>query len=117
VLRIEKEGGAPGEIDVVTRLPEGDNPDGVQLDVHGGAYVALNIANTIVEVEPDGDVEVLASGDPLDFPSSVAFGTTFGERRTLFGVSFSISENLGLPPGIGPGVWRLRTDEVGVLMP
>ena len=117
VLRIRKHDGRPGPIHLVTTLPEGDNPDGVQLDIHGNAYVAMNLANTIGMVSPGGSFDVLATGDPLDFPSSLAFGTTSGERRTLFGVNFSIGEMFGHPPGFGPALWRLRAGAIGVLVP
>jgi sugar lactone lactonase YvrE len=117
ILRIRKHDGKAGPIRVLTTLPEGDNPDGVQLDIHGNAYVAMNLANTIGVVSPDGSLDVLATGDPLDFPSSLAFGTTSGERRTLFGVNFSLSELFGLPSGSGPALWDLRVGTVGVLLP
>jgi sugar lactone lactonase YvrE len=117
VLLIEKADGRPGPVSVLTTLPAGDNPDGVALDVDGNAYVAMNLANAIGRVSPDGTLTVLASGDPLDFPSSVAFGTTRGWRSTLFGVNFSISESLGLPAGFGPALWTLRVGVHGVLLP
>jgi sugar lactone lactonase YvrE len=110
VLRIPE---ATKEISIVTRLLQGDNPDGVTLDVHGNAYVAMNLANAIARVTPSGSMTVLASGDPLDFPSSVAFGTSHGERKTLYGVNFSISEAFGRPPGAGPGVFWLSVGVPG----
>jgi sugar lactone lactonase YvrE len=99
----------PSSIHVVTTL--GGNPDGVAMDVHGNAYVAINLEDTIARVSPSGSVNVVASGDPLDFPSSVAFGTAHGGRRTLFGVNFSIGEIFGLPPGFGPAAFTI---DVGV---
>jgi hypothetical protein len=107
VLQIPKIGGQPGPISVVTNLPPGDNPDGVAMDVHGDAFIAMNLANAIGEVHPDGSLDVVASGDPLDFPSSIAFGTARGGRTKLYGVNFSISELFGLPSGSGPGVFWL----------
>jgi sugar lactone lactonase YvrE len=99
----------PSAIHVVATLA--DNPDGVAMDVHGNAYVAINLEDLIVRVSPAGSVDAIASGDPLDFPSSVAFGTARGGRRTLYGVNFSISEIFGRPPGFGPGVFTI---DVGV---
>jgi hypothetical protein len=101
-----------GTIDVVTTLA--GNPDGVAMDVFGNAYVAINLENEIDRVSPGGSVDVVASGDPLDFPSSVAFGTARGARRTLFGVNFSLSEQFGLPPGSGPGVFTLDAGAPGM---
>jgi sugar lactone lactonase YvrE len=108
------EGGA-GPIGILTTLA--DNPDGVTMDVHGNAYVAINLQNMIGRISPDGSLDVLASGDPLDFPSSVAFGTAAGGRRTLFGVNFSLGELFGQPPGFGPAVFTLDVGAAGVPVP
>jgi strictosidine synthase-like protein len=105
VLQIVKAGGQPGDVSLMASLPAGDNPDGVTMDVFGEAFVAMNLANAIGEVTPLGSMHVVASGGPLDFPSSVVFGTARGFRTSIFGVNFSISENFGLPSGPGPGVY------------
>ena len=117
VLQIPKIGGLPGPISVLTNLPPGDNPDGVAMDVHGDAFIAMNLQNAIGEVHPDGSLNVVASGDPLDFPSSIAFGTARGGRTKLFGVNFSIGELFGLPPGFGPAVFWLDADVPGMPVP
>jgi len=117
VLQIPKIGGQPGPISVVTNLPPGDNPDGVAMDVHGDAFIAMNLQNAIGEVHPDGSLDVVASGDPLDFPSSIAFGTARGGRTKLYGVNFSIGELFGLPPGPGPGVFWLAAGVPGFPVP
>jgi len=117
VLQIPKIGGAPGAVSVLATLPTGDNPDGVQMDVFGDAFVAMNLANAIGEVSPSGSMRVVASGGPLDFPSSVVFGTARGYRMSIFGVNFSISENFGLPSGPGPGVFVFNAGVPGWPMP
>jgi len=117
VLQIPKIGGQPGPISVLTSLPPGDNPDGVAMDVHGDAFIAMNLQNAIGEVHPDGSLDVVASGDPLDFPSSIAFGTARGGRTKLYGVNFSIGELFGLPPGRGPGVFWLAAGVPGFPVP
>jgi sugar lactone lactonase YvrE len=118
ILTIPKiEDGRPGPISVLTTLPAGDNPDGVAVDVEGNAYVAMNLANTIGMVSPNGSLTVLASGDPLDFPSSLAFDQQPRHRRMLFGVNFSLSEFFGLPPGFGPALWWLRAEGRGARVP
>ena len=117
ILRIPKVGGEPGSISVLTTLPAGDNPDGVTMDVFGDAFVAMNLANAIAKVRPSGSMSVVASGDPLDFPSSVVFGTARGQRMTIYGVNFSISELFNLPPGDGPGVFRFTAGVPGMPVP
>jgi len=117
ILRIPKVGGQPGEISVLTTLPAGDNPDGVAMDVFGNAYVCFNLADTVARVTPSGSVNAVASGDPLDFPSSVAFGTARGKRSTLYGVNFSIGELFGIPPGDGPGVFSIAVGSPGMPVP
>jgi len=114
ILSVPKTGGDPS---VVADLPEGAIPDGLALDVFGNAFVAMNTENAIARVTPTGGFSIVASGDPLDFPSSVAFGTAGGERSTLFGVNFSISEALGFPPGEGPGVFELNAGVPGAPLP
>jgi hypothetical protein len=75
------------------------------MDAFGDGFICINLANAIGKVTPSGSMQVVASGGPLDFPSSLVFGTARGYRTSIFGVNFSISENFGLPPGPGPGVW------------
>jgi sugar lactone lactonase YvrE len=110
-VRIRPDGSA-GAIRVVADLPA--NPDGVTMDTAGDAWIALNLANEIVRVSPGGALDVVSSGPPLDFPSSVTFGTTRGERRTLFAVSFSVSEIFGLPGGSGPALVRIPAGVPGM---
>ncbi len=117
VLQIPKVAGEPGEISVLTTLPVGDNPDGVTMDVFGDAFVAMNLANAIGKITPSGSMTVAASGDPLDFPSSVVFGTALGQRTTIYGVNFSISELFQRPPGDGPGVFRFNAGVPGMPVP
>jgi sugar lactone lactonase YvrE len=109
--------GTPGALSVVTSFAPGLNPDGVTMDVFGGAYVALNLQNAITRVAPNGSQQIVASGDPLDFPSSLTFGTTRGNRSALFVVNFSISELFGLPSGFGPALLRIPVGTPGMPLP
>jgi len=117
VLQVPKVAGQPGDISVLTTLPIGDNPDGVTMDVFGDAFVAMNLANAIGKVRASGSMSIVASGDPLDFPSSLVFGTAFGQRTTIYGVNFSISELFNQPPGDGPGVFRFNAGVPGMPVP
>jgi sugar lactone lactonase YvrE len=109
--------GTPGPLSVVTNFAPGFNPDGVTMDVFGDAFVALNLQNAITRVAPNGTQQIVASGDPLDFPSSVTFGTTRGNRSNLFAVNFSISELFGLPSGFGPALLRIPVRTPGMPLP
>ncbi len=80
--------GSAGEADFYADA--GTPVDGIALDVHGNVYVAAPLANAVVRVNTDGTVEPLASGDPLDAPTSVAFGTGKGERQSVYAVNFSV---------------------------
>jgi sugar lactone lactonase YvrE len=93
------------------------NPDGLALDVLGNAYIAMNVQNTIMRVTPDGSQMIVAAGDPLDFPSSVAFGNAKGNRRTLFIVNFSIGELFGIEGGFGPALLRSNVGAPGAPLP
>ena len=108
--------GSPGVPSVIANFELG-GPDGLALDVHGGIYVALITASTIVKVSPGGAVDVVAAGDPLDWASSLAFGTGRGQRKTLFAVNFSIGEMFGAPPGSGPGVLKMNAGVPGMPLP
>lgn len=109
--------GTAGHLAIRTNFAPGFSPDGLALDVVGNAFVAINLQNTIMRVAQDGSQAVVAAGDPLDFPSSVAFGNTKGTRRTLFVVNFSIAELFGIPGGFGPALLRIGVDTPGMPLP
>ena len=117
VLQIPKVGGQPGAISLLASLPTGDSPDGVTMDVFGDAFVAMNFADAIAKITPSGSMSVVASGGPLDFPSSVVFGTARGGRSSIYGVNFSITELFGLPSGPGPGVYVFNAGVPGMPVP
>jgi sugar lactone lactonase YvrE len=76
--------------------------DGGAMDNEDNLYVTANAANNIVRVDPNGSLQILASaaaGDPLRFPSDMAFGTGLGDRKQAFITNFA------LPTGeVGAGV-------------
>jgi len=73
--------------------------DGLALDSAGNLYVALNIQGKIVRIDPDGNTTTIAAspGDPLYFPSAIAFGTGFALRKQIFITNFAA---FGGTPGI-----------------
>jgi gluconolactonase len=80
--------------------------DGLALDVHGRLYVAVASQSTIVRLDPDGSnmTTIATASDGIDFASSLAFGTTKGERSTLYAVNFAVGPMFGFPPGAGPAL-------------
>lgn len=120
-------GGAPGPVSVLTTFPVVEVapgvflpgvPDGLALDVHGTLYVAQINLSTISSVAPDGSIETVHAGDPLDWPSSIAFGTGRGHGQMLFAVNFSIGEANGDPAErAGPGVVALPVGVPGMPVP
>ncbi|TMC52827.1 MAG: hypothetical protein E6J20_10115 [Chloroflexi bacterium] len=74
--------------------------DGVSMDDADNLYVAANSKGQIDRVGPGGSVEVLAAGDPLSFPSDIAFGTGLGDRKTIFISNFAAFPTSGGAPGV-----------------
>lgn len=73
--------------------------DGLALDASGNLYVALNIQGKIARIDNDGNMTTIAAspGDPLFFPSALAFGTGLATRKQIFITNFA---PLGGTPGI-----------------
>ncbi len=73
--------------------------DGQAFDNEDNLYVALNIQGKIVRIDPDGNMTTIAAspGDPLFFPSAIAFGTGFALRKQIFITNFAV---FGGTPGI-----------------
>ena len=89
-IAIRRDGSA-GAASVLAQGPAFLGADGVALDVFGNAYVAVNSQNTLLRLSLSGAVTVLATAaDGLDNPASVAFGTSFGDRKSLFLTNFAI---------------------------
>ena len=69
-------------------------PDGIALDVHGGIYVASVAQNALFRVNTDGSVDVLfhdPTGEVLNVPSSIAFGTGKGFKQTVYTVNLAFA--------------------------
>src|SRR5438270_5857351 len=74
--------------------------DGVGMDNADNLYVAANSKGQIDRLDPGGHVQVLAAGDPLSFPSDIAFGTGLGDRKTIFISNFAAFPTSGGAPGV-----------------
>ena len=84
--------------------------DGLAMDNADNLYVAANVKGNIARVDPNGTIDVLASranGDPLSFPSAIAFGTGLGNRKQIFITNFA-------PPVLVGGIPGLVTMDTGV---
>lgn len=123
-----RKGGAPGPSRVVAAFPPEFEiapgvmipalPDGLAMDNRGSIYVAAINASRVAKVTRSGDVSTVAEGDPLDWPSSLAFGTSRGQQKTLFAVNFSIGEGNGDPvERMGPGLVAIDVGVPGMPLP
>lgn len=92
--------------------------DGIAFDQAGRLFVAVNKSDTLVSVDERGRVSVLATGAPLDAPSSVVFGATHQDKRTLYTMSSAFSRTLGFQPGTpAPALLTLRVATPGLSLP
>ncbi len=73
--------------------------DGVAIDSRDNLYVAANSKGQIDRVDPEGEVEVLAAGAPLNFPSDLAFPKA-GERDQIFISNFAAFATSAGTPGV-----------------
>lgn len=72
--------------------------DGITMDEQGSIYGAVNFANKIVRIRGNGSkISELATGTPLDFPTSLTFGSG-RDRHTLFTTNFGAIHFLSDPP-------------------
>lgn len=105
--------GSAGTPAVIAESPALVGADGIALDVLGNVYAGISFQNTVVGVGHDGSITTLATAaDGLNQPSTVAFGTTAAEQRTLYVVNFSI-----FSPEPTPGVLKIRVGVPGQPVP
>jgi sugar lactone lactonase YvrE len=100
-LPMDVEGTPP--IQIIAEDPALKGVDGIAVDSRGTIWCAVNTQNRIATVDKGGGISVISQGSPLDGPSSFAFGTGNGDRKSLYISNFAIGSFLGgLPahPGI-----------------
>jgi sugar lactone lactonase YvrE len=96
-IPIDHHGGA-GSPSVLAEGPELFGSDGLALDVFGNAYVAVNPQSTLVRLGRGGSLSTLATAaDGLDNPASLAWGTSRGDRKSLFITNFSLFSSSPTP--------------------
>ena len=65
--------------------------DGIEFDVRGNLYVAVNEQDTLVRIGPSGGMETLATrADGLDFPATPVFGESRRHRTDLYLSNFAL---------------------------
>jgi len=74
----------------------GDGRD-IAVQSDGKIIVAVNVQNKIVRVAMSGQMSVVASGAPLDFPASVVIDSMDAGRRLLFTNAALFSGDAGRP--------------------
>jgi sugar lactone lactonase YvrE len=74
--------------------------DGMAFDNQDNLYVAANAKGQIDRVDTAGNVHVLVAGDPLNFPSDLAFGTGRGKRKQIFITNFAAFPTSSGAPGV-----------------
>lgn len=108
--------GRSGAPQVVAEGPQFVGADGIQFDVAGGLYIAVNGQNMLVRLAPDGGVTTIATAaDGLDAPASPAFGTRWGDRRTLYVTNFAFGH--ANPADAHPGVLSFDVGIPGAPLP
>lgn len=98
IVRVNVDEDAPAA-EVFAESSDLRGADGVAFDRAGTLWVTVNGLDALATVDHHGDVELVATGSPLDSPSSVVFGATGATRHKLFVVSSAFMRTLGLKPG------------------
>jgi hypothetical protein len=102
--------GTPGTAEVVTQFDTGSAPDGVAVSADGAVWVALNLANEIVRVDPQtGAAETFTTS--VTTPASLAFGVDGGAGGGFDPCSLYVTELYG------DTVWRVATGTPGATIP
>jgi sugar lactone lactonase YvrE len=87
-----------GSAGTVTVAHDGIAVDDFAFDVVGNIYATTDPFNTVELLRPDGTTRVLlTAADGLAGPSAAAFGTTRGDRSTLYITNLSFFERIPRP--------------------
>ena len=108
-------GGTP-PIRIIVEDPALEGVDGIAVDSRGTIWCAVNTQDRIATVDKRGGISVISQGSPLDGPSSFAFGTGNGDKKTLYIANFAIGSVLaGLPAH--PGILSISAPVPGLPLP
>ncbi|WP_272003485.1 SMP-30/gluconolactonase/LRE family protein [Nannocystis radixulma] len=117
ILRVEIEcDGSPGDIDIwADDFETLAGADGIAFDDKGTLFVAVNGQDRLVAIDKHGDIDVLAEGGLLDAPSSLVFGVTKQNKKTLYVASFAITRHYGIFAGTPrPALLKLPVKHKGL---
>ncbi|WP_226042041.1 hypothetical protein [Natrinema sp. DC36] len=105
--------GSAGQVEQVVQDEGLIGADGMTFDEGGTLYVAVNAANEVVRITDDQEIETLASGDPLDFPADVHFGTTEETATSLYIANFAYGTFLEDAEAAEPSLARVDVGTAG----
>jgi len=118
VVQVEFNHGAPGAVSVFAADPLLEGIDGIAFDQTGNLFVAVNAHDRFAVIDHHGDVTVLAEGGLLDGPSSLVFGTTHHDERTLYITSSAFSRAFGFQGGVPhPALLKTELQHKGLDLP
>lgn len=109
--------GSAGTASVWHAAPELFAIDGLAIARSGNIYAAVIGQSTLVRVNADHSLDVIATqADGLDWNSSLAFGTN-EEDTSIYMVNYGIGPLQGFPEVHGPGLLRVEVGEKGTKVP
>lgn len=102
ILKVDvKCDGSAGDLEVFAGDAKLLGVDGIAFDKKGTLYGAVNGQDSIATIDDEGHVATLATGSPLDCPSSLVFGNHGNDKKTLYVANFAVLRAFGVKPG-GP---------------
>ena len=102
-----------GQAGQVSVAYDGVIADDFAFDVHGSLYATTDPFNTVDRIRPDGTKEtLLTAADGLAGPSAVAFGTSRGDRTSMYITNLSFFE-----PTPRPSLQRVDVGVPGYRIP
>jgi len=82
--------------------------DGVAIDNRDNLYVAANSKGQIDRIDSEGELEVVAAGNPLSFPSDLAVARADGESQIFISNFAAFATSAG-----APGVLKMTVETEG----
>jgi sugar lactone lactonase YvrE len=116
VMNIPMDGEGTPPIQIIVEDPALKGVDGIAVDDRGTIWCAVNTQARIATVDKGGGISVIAQGSPLDGPSSFAFGTGNGDKKTLYLSNFAIGSVLS-NQAAHPGILSIPAPVPGLPLP